>query len=317
MMLGKMLANGVGGLGMASLRGWLFAQLMKWRNIKHMFADPAETAQIIEQCRQSNAQPYVLPAVTFKSRVERTLVGGMDAVVISSATPSGQVIWYLHGGAYIFQAAEFHWQFLDQLVQRTHATVIASNYPLAPNAQAGEVIPALRTVYQAILERAPAAQIVIAGDSAGGGLALACAQDLRDHGLPQPAHVCLLSPWLDIGLHNPAAETLAERDVLLGIPGLKLAGQHWAGQLDKRHPWVSPLFGDLHGLAPLAMWVGTHEIFLPDVQELRMKAEAATVLAHYVEAPGMFHAYQIFPVPEAKVVTAYLHGLCAQLRMAQ
>lgn len=299
----------------ASLMGMLFTYILKRRNIKRMFVEPTETAQIIEQCRQSNAQPYVLPAVKFKSRTERTLVGGMDAVVISSATPSGQVIWYLHGGAYIFHASEFHWQFLDQLVQRTHATVIASNYPLAPNAQAGEVIPALRTVYQALLERAPAGQIVIAGDSAGGGLALACAQDLRDHGLPQPAQVCLFSPWLDIAMRNPAAQALAERDVLLGISGLVMAGQHWAGALDDRHPWVSPLFGDLHGVAPLAMWVGTNEIFLPDVRLLRANAEAAGVLAHYVEAPGMFHAYQIFPVPEAKAVSAYLHGLCAQLRM--
>lgn len=300
----------------ASILGRIMTAFIKQRNIKQMFADVAQTAQIIEQCRVTNAVPYEMPKVKLRSQYERTLVGGMDSVVLTPAHPSGQVIWYLHGGAYIFHASEFHWRFLDQIAQRTQATVIASNYPLAPNAQAPEVIPAMRAVYQAILERAPATQVIIAGDSAGGGLALACVQDLREQGLPQPAQVCLLSPWLDIGMTNPDAQALDAGDIILSIPGLVLAGQHWTGDLDPKHPWVSPLFGDLQGLAPLAMWVGTAEIFLPDVRELRVKAEAADILAHYVEAPGMFHAYQVFAVPESKAVVEYMRGLCAQLRIA-
>ena len=192
----------------ASLGGRLFASMMKWRNIKGMFADTARTAQIIEQCRQTNAVAYTMPAVKLKSQMERTVIADMDCVVLAHARPSGKVLWYLHGGAYIFHASDFHWQFLDRIVQHTRATVIATNYPLAPNHQAAEVVPGLRAVYQAIVAATPTHQVVVAGDSAGGGLALACAQDWRDQQLPQPAHLCLLSPWLDIAMQNPDAQSL-------------------------------------------------------------------------------------------------------------
>lgn len=296
----------------SSLMGMLFTYIVKRRNIKQMFADPAQTAQIIEACRQSNAQPHELPNVKFRSRVERTTVGGMDAVILSSATPSGRVVWYLHGGAYIFQASDFHWQTLDRLVQTTNATVIASIYPLAPNHQAAEVIPAMRSVYQAIVAETAPTNVYIAGDSAGGGLALAVAQDLRDQRLPQPAQLWLVSPWLDIAMRNPDAVALDAGDAILSIAGLVLAGQHWRGELAERHPWVSPLFGGVQGVAPLAMWVGAHEIFLPDVRLLRAQAEQAGTLAHYVEAAGMFHAYAVFPVPESKQVLAYMQRVLTQ-----
>ena len=296
----------------ASLMGMLFTYILKRRNIKQMFADTAQTTQIIETCRQSNAQAHIVPTVKFKSQVERTTVGGMDAVVLTSVTPSGRVVWYLHGGAYIFQASEFHWQTLDRLVQTTNATVIASIYPLAPNHQAADVIPALRVVYQAIMAHTPATNIYVAGDSAGGGLALAVAQDLRDQQLSQPAQLWLVSPWLDIAMSNPEAAALDAGDAILSIPGLVLAGQHWRGELAARHPWVSPLFGELQGVAPLAIWVGAHEIFVPDVRLLRAQAEQAGILAHYVEAPGMFHAYAVFPVPEAKHVLTYMQRVLTQ-----
>ncbi|MFN5367722.1 MAG: alpha/beta hydrolase fold domain-containing protein [Roseiflexaceae bacterium] len=296
----------------ASLMGMLFTYMLKRRNIKQMFADTAQTAQIIETCRQSNAQPHVLPVVKFKSRVERTTVGGMDTVVLTSATPSGRVVWYLHGGAYIFQASEFHWQMLDRLVQTTNATVIASIYPLAPNHHAADVIPALRAVYAAIVAETAPPNVYIAGDSAGGVLSLAVAQDLRDQQLPQPAQLWLLSPWLDIAMSNPEAVPLDAGDTILSIAGLVMAGQHWQAHLDARHPWVSPLFGDMRGVAPLAIWVGAHEIFLPDVRLLRAQAEQHGLLAHYVEAPGMFHAYAVFPVPEAKEVLTYMQRVLTQ-----
>ena len=201
---------------------------------------------------------------------------------------------------------------LDRLVQTTKATVIATIYPLAPNHHAADVIPALRAVYAAIVAQTAPANVYIAGDSAGGGLALAIAQDLRDQQLPQPAQLWLLSPWLDIAMSNPDAAPLDAGDALLSIPGLVLAGQQWQADLDARHPWVSPLYGDLQGVAPLAMWVGTDEIFLPDVRLLRAQAEQRGVLAHYVEAPGMFHAYAVFPVPEAKAVLTYMQRVLMQ-----
>ncbi|MFM7677362.1 MAG: alpha/beta hydrolase fold domain-containing protein, partial [Roseiflexaceae bacterium] len=194
----------------------------------------------------------------------------------------------------------------------TNATVIASIYPLAPNHQAAEVIPAMRIVYQAIVAQTAPANVYIAGDSAGGGLALAVAQDLRDQRLPQPAQLWLVSPWLDIAMRNPDSVALDAGDAILSIAGLVLAGQHWRGELAERHPWVSPLFGDVRGVAPLAMWVGAHEIFLPDVRLLRAQTEQAGTLAHYVEAAGMFHAYAVFPVPEAKQVLTYMQRVLTQ-----
>jgi len=127
--------------------------------------------------------------------------------------------------------------------------------------------------------------------------------------LPQAGQLWLLSPGLDVAMRNPDAGTLEAVEVVLSSAGLVLAGQHSLGALPADHAWASPLYGELQGVAPMAIWVGTNELFLPDVRQLRARVAPTGGVVHYTEAEGMFHAYPVFPVPEAAQVLQQMCGL--------
>ena len=137
------------------------------------------------------------------------------------------------------------------------------------------------------------------GDSAGGGLALALAQSFRDEGHPQPARIVLISPWLDVTMTEPRLEHQDARDPYLGATGLAEAGRRYAGPLDESDPRVSPLNGSMEGLAPIAVFIGTRDVLLPDARRLRKAAAAADVPIDYHEHDGMIHNWPMRRLPEA------------------
>ncbi|MEU6254378.1 alpha/beta hydrolase fold domain-containing protein [Streptomyces sp. NPDC047043] len=201
-----------------------------------------------------------------------------------------RTIVYLHGGAYVYPAVVQHWDLMAALAAENNARVIAPCYPLAPEGTAATVIPSLLDLQVRLTERSGAAP-VWAGDSAGGGLALATAMRLRDEGLPPPRHLVLIAPWLDIGLSNPGVADVIDRDPTLDVAGLRYAGRLWAGALPPDSPQVSPGGGDLRGLPPTTVIVGTRDIFVADCRDFTARARAAGVDATLLECAGGFHAY--------------------------
>jgi monoterpene epsilon-lactone hydrolase len=145
--------------------------------------------------------------------------------------------------------------------------------------------------------------VTIAGDSAGGGLALGLAQALPDAGLPQPERIVLLSPWLDLTLSHPDLPAVEEHDPWLSSVGLRVAGEAWAGGDDPTQPRLSPGNGQLAGLAPIDVYVGTHEIGLPDGRLLIERARDAGVLGHTEVCAGAVHVYPLTPTPEGRAAT--------------
>ena len=210
--------------------------------------------------------------------------------------PERAAVW-LHGGAYISAIAAQHWTLVSRLAD-AGVRVEVPIYGLAPQHTHRDAYPFVTAVYRDLLGQVDASAVTLAGDSAGGGLALGLAQTLDGAGLPQPRRLVLVSPWLDLTISNPAVASV--RDPWLSPAGLVEAGRAWAGGEDPTGPRLSPLNGPLAGLAPMHVYVGTREIVLPDALVLRDRAVAAGADLQLTVCPGAVHDYPILPVPEGR-----------------
>nr|WP_239588230.1 alpha/beta hydrolase [Gracilibacillus alcaliphilus] len=158
-------------------------------------------------------------------------------------------------------------------------------------------------IYEWILETADKENIILKGDSAGGGFALALAQLLLEKELPQPRHIILLSPWLDITMENLDAYALEQKDPMLGIYGLIQTGAAYAGYTDPNNYLLIPINGETNGLREITLFIGTHEAFLPDARKFRDRLTSQGVNMNYFEYPKMNHIFVLYPIPEAKKST--------------
>jgi acetyl esterase/lipase len=212
---------------------------------------------------------------------------------------TGRAVVYLHGGSYTGEIAKQHWALISKLAE-AGVRVEVPLYGLAPQHTYREAYPFVTEVYRDLLAEVDASAVTIAGDSAGGGLALGFAQTLAAEGLPQPRRLVLLSPWLDLTLSHPDLPALEPRDPWLNIDGTKEAGTVWAGGDDPTQPKLSPINGQLAGLAPMDVTVGTHELCLPDVLLLQERAAAAGAELRVTVCPGAVHVYPLVPAPEGR-----------------
>lgn len=214
------------------------------------------------------------------------------------AQASGVRVLWFHGGAYVRPVTAWHWRFLAALVEASGATAIAPNYPLAPRHSAERAVAFAREVWAACVD--DGVPTVLAGDSAGGGLATALCLALRDAGAPMPAHLLLVSPWLDVATDHLSVDRIAPDDPLLQAPGLREAGRWYAGPLALHHSLVSPLHADLHGLPPATVYAGTRDILHADGTRFvsRMREAGGTATLH--EGAGMIHAWPLLPFAEGR-----------------
>lgn len=229
--------------------------------------------------------------------------------------PSSEVIFFLHGGAYVTGPSQLHWGKVDEMARRSGFDAALLDYPKTPEQVAETTIPVTLDAYCALADQYGAENITLMGDSAGGGLALALVMELQARGDGLPRQLVLFSPWLDVSMSHPEAREYEADDILLNCDGLIACGQMYAGALDMQHPWVSPKFGELGGLPPLHLFVGGREVFWPDVRDFAAEAEAAGLDVSLTYEPYMQHDYPLFPMlPEAqaaidKVVAVLAGGL--------
>lgn len=214
---------------------------------------------------------------------------------------NGKVILYLHGGAYTADFLKQHWQFMSKLV-KAGFTVVAPDYPLAPQYTWRENIPFVMDVYKNLLKKVPADSVVFMGDSAGGGLALALAMAAGDAGMPQPKHILMLAPWLDLGMKNPEIEKLEKDDPMLNLKSINRSALMYAGDsssLDE--PYVSPIFGSLDEVAPMSLFVGGRDVLHADAEIFKNKCKMEGKTLNYFFYPEMVHVWMLVPfLPESK-----------------
>lgn len=227
-------------------------------------------------------------------------------------TPQRPELVYLHGGGYVFPMSQRQWATLTFLAEATGAALTVPMYGLAPEHTVADALPMLDEVMAGVRAAGgragpgrssgqPGERVVVVGNSAGGGLALAHAIRCRDAGLPTPDALVLLSPWVEATLTNPAAKALEPRDVTLRCGPLAAAARRWAGDRDVEDPMVSPLSAELGGLPPLVIFHGDHDILLPDVRRFAAKARAAGTAVALTVVPGAHHGYVGSPwLPESR-----------------
>jgi monoterpene epsilon-lactone hydrolase len=259
--------------------------------------------------------PAPIPAsLAKKVNVTKAIIGGHKVLTLVPTTnASTRHVIYYHGGAYVNDMLGPHWDIVGALIDATGATVTVPIYPLAPEKSNRPAFAFLADVYRDVLTKAAAGDVVLAGDSAGGGLALGQAIEFRDQKLPLPGRIILFSPWLDLTLADPEARKLETKDVMLAVDALRMCGAWWAGGDDPRLPRLSPLYADLEGLPPIELYQGTNDIFVVDSRTFVKKVQAAGGAIHYGEYPGAFHVFvgATF-TPEAKDVFGRIAASSAQ-----
>ena len=272
--------------------------LLKWVKARTMLArsfrdPPRNTGSLDLKKFKASLQPQAWDVDGFK-------------VVTLSGKPDAKVhVIFLHGGAYILEANPFHRQFAQKLAGEHGLSVSLVDYPKSPEHSFRTTHATLNKTYIELRQRHPDQEICLLGDSAGGGLALAFLQSLRDQGVtPLPPRTSLISPWLDISMSHPQVPKYKERDYILALEGLDYAAEIYSGSEDLLQPLLSPLFGDLSGLGQIQLIFGSEEIFFPDCRTLIEKIQNTPGTEVVWEVgEGLIHDWPIFPFPESRAIT--------------
>lgn len=211
-----------------------------------------------------------------------------------------RTVLYVHGGGFVAPIDPFHVRYVARLARALRARIVLPDYPLAPEHTWRDSFDTM-TALAARWAEAPG-DLVLAGDSAGGGLALAIAQALRDQGAPQATQLLLHAPWVDLTTSTPETAEVSVGDPWLFLGKLHAYAEWWAGSVeDLGRPEVSPALGDLSGLPPTLMFCGTRDTLMPGCRLLARLAEHAGWDMTYVEVPDLIHVFPMLPfIPEAR-----------------
>ena len=212
---------------------------------------------------------------------------------------SGITVFYLHGGAYFMDITNAHWKLLKKLVDGANVRLIVPAYRLLPFATYREAFDLVVPLYREYREANPDQKVILMGDSAGGGLSLAVTEQFKADGIILPDELILLSPWVDIAMDNEQIGKYESRDPFLSVQTLSVCAEKWMDGLDA-HDWhVSPIYGDMKGIRNVTVFVGTSEIFFPDVTKFfrMLDRDPSNEL---LVGDEMNHVYPLFPIPEAK-----------------
>jgi monoterpene epsilon-lactone hydrolase len=266
-----------------------------------MRAQPKDANPTVEQRRQGDEHAEDLSSEP--AGVAFTLAPAINGLWADppSARP-GAAILYFYGGGYVLGSPISRRKTAGHLALTAQARALVPTYRLAPEHPFPAAIEDAVAAYQWLLaDGADAARVVLAGDSAGGGLALATALALRDRGLARPAGVVTISLWGDLTCSGETMESRAQADISCSRDGLmELAGLYLAGG-DPRHPLASPVFADYAGLPPILCIVGGEERLIDDSVRVVRAAGQAGVDATLFVAAEMQHVFPIFAgaFPEA------------------
>ena len=259
---------------------------------------------------------HEIPAVKLREVFDKKIVPGKPAGVsceIVEGPVKGEwhrpkqgtadnVIFYLHGGGYVFGSPLSHRSLTYPLALAANANVFSLEYRLAPEHPCPAAIEDALAGYQWLRATGVDPEnITVAGDSAGGGLALAMLQALRDNNDVLPAGAVLYSPYTDLAVEGASATKNAESDAMFQTHSVQMGARHYAGELSIKDPRVSPLYGDMRALPPMMIFASSSEILYDDSTRLVQRAEQEGVDISFVVREGLVHVWPLFHplMPEA------------------
>jgi acetyl esterase/lipase len=244
-------------------------------------------------------QTFPLPADVVLEPVQ---AAGIPAEWVSvPESRRDRVVLYLHGGGYVIGSIRTHRELASRIARETQARALVIDYRLAPENPFPAAVEDATAAYRWLLSTGVASSsVVVAGDSAGGGLTLATLLALRDQSERLPAAGVCMSPWTDLEGTGASAQPGGADDPLLQLAGLREMGAHYAAH-DPRNPLAAPLYGDYRGIPPLLIQVGTREILLDDSTRVAERAKAAGVDVTLEPWEGLIHVWQAFGpnIPES------------------
>jgi acetyl esterase/lipase len=241
------------------------------------------------------------PPKSFYKKYNTTdfVIDGCECVTIKPSENPLKHIVFFHGGGYTVQATKAHWYLVSKVIRNTGAAVTFINYPLSPQNTCTDTIRMVSHAYTHLFESTKQ-EIILMGDSAGGGLALALAPQIKAQNmLPKPAKIVLLSPWLDVSMADDIPKQLIDQDKLLDKQVLSNIGKKYAGELGVDHFLCSPVHGDVKDIGQIALFISTGEILFPQAKALTDKMRQLDVDFYYREYENMQHDWMLFPIPEA------------------
>jgi epsilon-lactone hydrolase len=265
--------------------------LIRARNVvSKMICNPKRKNQY-EEPPKSFYKKYIIKCFTIRDR---------KCVSLKSSVNPKKHILYFHGGAYTIQASKLHWHMIENILSKTQCEVTFINYPLTPEYTCVDTMAMVIEAYS-LFCKTNEQEIILIGDSAGGGLALSLAQYLKKEGIqPKPAKIILLSPWLDISMENNIPIKKEKSDLILLKETLMKVGKRYAGDYDTKNYLCSPLYGDLSGIGYIAIFTGTSDILNAQARQLMDKLKGHGQEFSYYEYERMQHIWIGFPIPEAK-----------------
>jgi acetyl esterase/lipase len=279
----------------------------------------------LERLRQSTRNPsrrtLTIPAgYTVESlRAAEGLAFDLVEAVALPTSAARLVVLYLHGGGYIFGSPKTHRQALVAMAKAFAAPVYGLDYRLAPEHPFPAAVEDAAKAYQWLLARHPGCEVVLAGDSAGGGLAIATAVGIRDSGLQQAAAIVAFSPYSDLALTGASIEANARSCAMFDPRGVREAAAIYLAGANPRDPRASPLYADLTGLPPMLLFVSRHEVLRDDTLRLAERATAAGVKVELVVRDRLPHVWPIFVamLPEAREAFATVAAFARQIAVTQ
>ena len=277
---------------MPSLKSRFFYYAVK-RQLRKFALRGGSLDQVRSARDKSSARMFPAPAGV---QVHSAQIGGCPGEWLRPAgAAANSVLLYLHGGAYITGSCHTHRGLAGHLAKAAGIDCFLLDYRLAPEHPFPAAVDDAHAAYLALYAQNPHRTIVLAGDSAGGGLALALALRLRDAGQAAPSAMALLSPWTDLTLSLPTHQSKAAVDPFFpDTSTLSMAAQLYASSSHLTQPLASPHFSALHGLPHTLIHVGEHEALLGDAHALAANMQAAGTPVQVKEFEGMWHVWQIF-----------------------
>jgi len=245
------------------------------------------------------ADPQLPDGVEF----EKTLAADVPVewVALPASDPTKTVL-YLHGGGYVLGSIDTHKGLGSRIAEAAGTRVLMVEYRLAPETPFPGAVEDATTAYRFLLDQGVAPeQIVIGGDSAGGGLTLATLVSLKEQGQPLPGAAFALSPWVDLEGLGDSMQTRAAADPMVQKEGLVRMGSLYLADADPKTPLAAPLHADLSGLPPILIQVGTAETLLDDSIRIAERLRAAGVAVELQQYEDLIHVFQAFApiVPES------------------
>lgn len=282
---------------MPSLKANILNLYLKWSLKRHPLhlMDPEKL-----RAGTDRMAPNTPPAgITIEKRDDAAVKGEWHR---SDNAEAGNLIFYLHGGGYVFGSAKSHRAVTFALAAASQADVFSLNYRMAPEHPFPAAVDDALNAYRWLLDQAREPQrIIVAGDSAGGGLALALMLAARDHGLQMPAGAVLYSPWTDLATCGASLSDNEKTDVMFKKIYIVEGAKKYLAGANPQAPLASPLYADLAGLPPILTFASDSEVLYSDSVRLHERLNAAGVSSQFIIEKGLAHVWPIFvgKMPEA------------------